>query len=87
MENIAKAGFSDVIKVVVGPGAETLKTLEPTPPFDFIFIDADKPSNAIYFTEAKRLVKQGGVIVSNTDTTELFRGMRAKSNAHPVDRG
>lgn len=41
-----------------------MKKLEPTPPFDFIFIDADKPSNTIYFTEAKRLVKKGGVIVS-----------------------
>lgn len=32
--------------------------------FDFIFIDADKPSNVKYFTEAKRLIRKGGVIVS-----------------------
>lgn len=42
-----------------------MKKLEPNPPFDFIFIDADKPSNTIYFAEAKRLVKKGGVIVSS----------------------
>ena len=44
---------------------ETIKTLEPNPPFDLAFIDADKPSNLAYFLEAKRLVKQNGVIVSS----------------------
>ncbi|KAF7367167.1 tRNA threonylcarbamoyladenosine dehydratase [Mycena sanguinolenta] len=35
----------------------------PDTPFDLIFIDADKPSNVNYFTEAKRLVRKGGVII------------------------
>ncbi|KAJ7300909.1 hypothetical protein DFH08DRAFT_979212 [Mycena albidolilacea] len=34
----------------------------PNTPFDLIFIDADKPGNLNY-TEAKRLVRKGGVIV------------------------
>jgi len=63
IENIKRAGFSDKIKVIVGPGADTLKTLSPSPPYDLVFIDADKPSNLIYFEEAKRLVKKGGVII------------------------
>lgn len=37
--------------------------LHPETPFDFIFIDADKKGNLDYFTEAKRLVRKGGVIV------------------------
>jgi len=37
--------------------------LDPEPPFDFVFIDADKASTLLYFKEAKRLVRKGGVIV------------------------
>ena len=32
-------------------------------PFDFAFIDADKPGNADYFAWAVRLVRVGGLIV------------------------
>ena len=39
---IAKSAYADRIRVVVGPARETLKQLQP--PFDFAFIDADKPS-------------------------------------------
>lgn len=63
-ENFELAGLSDKIKIILGPAADSIKTLAADPPFDFIFIDADKPSNLIYFTEAKRLVRKGGVIVS-----------------------
>jgi predicted O-methyltransferase YrrM len=44
-ENLANAGLSDKVKIIVGPAAETIAKLEPDPPFDFVFIDADKPSN------------------------------------------
>ena len=38
--------------------------LHPEEPFDLVFIDADKRlANALYFAEAKRLVRKGGVIV------------------------
>lgn len=63
-ENFATAGVADKVTVIVGPAAETIKKLEPNPPFDFAFIDADKEGNLTYFTEAKRLVRSGGVIVS-----------------------
>jgi len=63
-ENIERAGLSNKVNVIVGPAADSLKTLQPNPPFDFAFIDADKPNNLTYFTEAKRLVKSGGIIVS-----------------------
>lgn len=49
---------------MVGPAIKSLAALDPEVPFDFIFIDADKPSNLAYFTQAKRLVKKGGVIVN-----------------------
>lgn len=63
--NIERAGLSGVIEVRLGPAAETLPVLaaEGPEPFDFIFIDADKPSNTIYLDWAIRLGRPGTVIV------------------------
>ena len=58
--HIAKSPYAEQIRVVVGPARETLKQLQP--PFDFAFIDADKPSNQAYYEEALRLLRPGGLI-------------------------
>ena len=49
--NIARAGLADVVDIRVGRAIDTLPRLaaERAGPFDFIFIDADKASNADYF--------------------------------------
>lgn len=60
-ENFARADLGDRVTVIVGPAADTLKTLGG--PFDLIFIDADKPSNVIYLTEALRLSRPGTTII------------------------
>ncbi|KAF9045455.1 O-methyltransferase family 3 protein [Panaeolus papilionaceus] len=62
-ENIRNAGLESKVDIVLGPAAEELPKLQPAEPFDLVFIDADKESNSIYFREAKRLVRKGGVIV------------------------
>ncbi|KAF9011790.1 O-methyltransferase family 3 protein [Cyathus striatus] len=62
-QNFEKAGMANKITLIVGPAAQTLAALKPEKPYDLVFIDADKPSNLIYYTEAKRLVKKGGVII------------------------
>ncbi|KAH7340276.1 O-methyltransferase family 3 protein [Rhizoctonia solani] len=62
-KNIELAGLGSHIEVKVGPAAETLPTLGPDHSFDFAFIDADKENNALYFKEAQRLVKPGGVVI------------------------
>ncbi|KAI3614383.1 o-methyltransferase family 3 [Moniliophthora roreri] len=61
--NLAYAGLSDKCKVLVGPAYDSMVKLDSDKPFDFVFIDADKPSNLKYFLEAKRLVRKGGVII------------------------
>lgn len=61
--DIAHAGLASRVKIIVGPAAESITKLQPEPPFDFAFIDADKPGNLTYFLEAKRLVRKNGVIV------------------------
>jgi len=63
--NIAAAGFADVVDLRVGPALKTLPQLaaEGRGPFDLIFIDADKPATADYFTWALRLSRIGSVII------------------------
>lgn len=59
--NLARAGLDGLAEVRVGPALESLRAL--TGPFDMVFIDADKPSNADYFAWALRLTESGGLIV------------------------
>jgi len=63
--NIERAGYSDRVEVRVGAAADTLRALaaETPQPFDFVFIDADKPNNTIYLDWAIRLGRPGTVIV------------------------
>lgn len=64
-ENVANAGLSSKVKVIVGDALESMQSLDPDPvePFDVVFIDADKKNNVNYFVQAKRLLRRGGVIV------------------------
>ena len=64
-ENIERAGLDGVVELRLGPALETLPRLaaENRGPFDFIFIDADKPSIPDYFTWSLKLVRRGSVII------------------------
>jgi predicted O-methyltransferase YrrM len=63
--NIARAGLEQIVDVRLGPALETLPRLrsEGEGPFDFIFIDADKPNIPSYFEWALNLATPGAVIV------------------------
>ncbi|MFF9210248.1 MULTISPECIES: O-methyltransferase [unclassified Streptomyces] len=63
--NIARAGFDKLVEVRIGPALETLPQLadENPPPFDLVFIDADKANNAHYVEWALRLTSAGSLIV------------------------
>jgi predicted O-methyltransferase YrrM len=63
--NIARAGLKDKVELRLGPALETLPKLlsEKQGPFDFVFIDADKPSTAAYFDWAVQLSRPGSLIV------------------------
>jgi len=63
LDNVKMAGVDTQVTIIIGPAAESLAQLGPEDPFDLVFIDADKPSNVIYFREAKRLLRKGGVII------------------------
>lgn len=63
--NLDRAGLGDVVDVRLGRAADTLAQLvaEGSGPYDFVFIDADKPSTADYFTSAVALSRPGALIV------------------------
>src|SRR5215208_2033490 len=62
--NIAHAGLDDRVEVRLGMALDVLPGLTERPePFDFVFIDADKPNNAAYFDWALRLSRVGAIIV------------------------
>jgi predicted O-methyltransferase YrrM len=82
----AREALGDRAEAIVGPALETLPTL--SGPFDFIFIDADKRSNAEYLHWALRLsrpgtlivadnVVRGGAVVDPDDPDPSVRGVRA----------
>jgi len=62
-ENFEAAGVNDKVEVILGPAIASLENLHPEEQFDLAFIDADKESDLVYFTHAKRLLRSGGVIV------------------------
>jgi len=66
-ENISQAGLSHLIDIRLGPALETLPKIasESRPPFDLIFLDADKKSNPEYFEWALKLSHPGSVIIAD----------------------
>ncbi|MFN8587167.1 MAG: O-methyltransferase [Candidatus Eisenbacteria bacterium] len=64
-ENFARAGVADRIELREGPALESLAALhaEGVPPFDLVFVDADKPNNPGYLEWAVKLTRRGSVIV------------------------
>lgn len=63
--NLTYAGLADRVDVRVGRGVDILAGLveDGAEPFDLVFIDADKPSNADYVSLALRLTRPGSLIV------------------------
>lgn len=61
--NLERAGVADRVEVRIGRGADVLPALEGDEPFDLVFIDADKESNAVYLDWAARLGRPGTVVV------------------------
>jgi predicted O-methyltransferase YrrM len=85
--NLARAGLAGVVEVRLGPASETLPRLaaEGRGPFDFIFIDADKPGYPDYLGWALKLSRRGSLIVA--DNVVRRGGVADPSNADPLVRG
>ena len=95
--NVARAGLADRVEIRVGPAIDTLAAMTGEAPFDFIFIDADKPNNVAYLTAAIGLARPGttiivdnvirdGGVLDGKSTDPSIRGTRALFEAiaaHP----
>jgi predicted O-methyltransferase YrrM len=66
-KNLAAAGLQNVVEVRVGDAAASLRIMiaAAEPPFDFIFIDADKAGYVKYLELALQLSKPGTVIAAD----------------------
>jgi predicted O-methyltransferase YrrM len=79
--NIERAGLSGVVSVIVGDAVETLEAFirDGIPPFDFVFLDADKQSYPEYLRLVLRLSRPGTVIVAD-NVVRQGRVVDAKSS-------
>ncbi|MDO3410349.1 O-methyltransferase [Saccharibacillus sp. CPCC 101409] len=87
-ENLDRAGIGrELVDIRTGDAARQLALLEreKQEPFDFIFIDADKPNNPVYLKWALRLSKPGTVIVGDNVVRE--GAVIEESSADPRVRG
>ena len=60
-KNLAAAGLTDKVEILVGPALDTLPELEG--PFDLVFVDADKVNSPEYVRLSLGLTKPGAVII------------------------
>lgn len=87
--NLDRAGFRDLADVRVAPAMRELPRIaqENQGPFDFVFIDADKPSIPDYFAWSLKISRPGSVIIVDNvvregavvdadSTDEAVRGVR-----------
>ncbi len=63
--NIGRAGLDDVVEIRMGKALESLPAIaaESSPPFDFVFIDADKVNTPEYFAWALKMSRPGSLII------------------------
>lgn len=64
-ENLHVAGVAHQVTVAEGPALQTLENLGEHPPFDLIFIDADKPNNPNYLKWAMHYARPGTLIIGD----------------------
>ncbi len=97
--NIERAGLEKVVEIRTGPALETLSHLatERLAPFDFVFVDADKPNYRAYLDWVMRLTRRGSLIVADNivrdgavtyadSSDERIRGVREFNSAVAEDR-
>lgn len=65
--NIQRTGLSSLVDIRVGPALDSLAALhaENPAPFDFIFLDADKPNNPNYLDWAVKFSRPGTLIIAD----------------------
>ena len=83
-QNIAYANLEDKIEIRVGKALDILPQLasESLPPFDMIFIDADKQPYTEYFEWAIKLSRPGSIIIADN----VIRNGQVLDENHPDEK-
>jgi caffeoyl-CoA O-methyltransferase len=72
-----EAGVADRIQYILGPAVDTLDKLDG--PFDFVFIDADKPGYVDYYEAVLPKLAEDGVIVADNTLFAVGTGESAEA--------
>ena len=86
-KNLSAAGLDEIVEVRVGDAAASMRAMigDGEPPFDFIFIDADKTGYVKYLDLSLQLSRPGTVVVADN---VIRNGEVIKENpADANDRG
>jgi predicted O-methyltransferase YrrM len=85
--NLARAAVADRVEIRVGPASASLRALieRHEPPFDLVFIDADKEGYVEYLDLSLRLVRSGSLILA--DNTLRHGRVLEESPSDPSARG
>ena len=83
-ENLVKAGLTDRVEIIQGPAATTLRDIPG--PFDFIFLDADRPSYLMYLELVVPKLVPGGVLVADNVVSHAgeLQDYLARVKSHPA---
>ena len=90
LATFAKYEVTNLVKLVEGPAAETLKGIRGE--FDIIFIDADKPGYKTYLEIIleKGLLSKTGIIITDNSTPPtlnfVFRSRPSTISSHCLHR-
>ena len=72
--NIKKMGLDEKIRLIRGDGVKVLAQMSGAEEYDAIFVDAAKGQYMEFFPHCMRLLKKGGVLISDN---VLYKGMTA----------
>jgi caffeoyl-CoA O-methyltransferase len=64
-QHFALAGVDQIVEIRLGNANKSLQQLSSEGPFDFVFIDADKPGYPSYYEWAMENVRLGGVVATH----------------------
>ena len=70
-ESVADGGVGDRVEVRLGDALALMAAMDPQPPFDAVFLDADKERYVDYLEQAARLLRPGGLLIADN---ALWRG-------------
>jgi len=84
-KNLLRAGLLTKVEIRVGDACGLLEDIvrRGEPPFDLVFIDADKPSYPVYLDYALQLTRPGSVILADN----VIRRALDEDDSDPMVRG